>query len=66
MAAITNRVRYPNAVPASLPAVDRAVAEDPNIYPPASRLDNFFTVHAVPAAAERARTRLWNRFKAGH
>ena len=63
MAAITNRVRYPNAVPASLPLVRPEVREDPNVFPPS--LDRFFTVRAPTQAADRARTRMWARFKAG-
>ena len=63
MAAITNRVRYPNAVPASLPLVRPEIREDPNVFPPS--LDRFFTVRAPTQAADRARTRMWARFKAG-
>lgn len=66
MAAITNKVRYPNAVPASLPDVLPEVAADKNIYPSAELLARDFTAPSVPAAAERARTRMWSRFKAGH
>ena len=65
IAAITNAVQYPNAVPASLPYVDKAIAADPNVYPPPSAQARFFTVHAPSQAAIRARTRMWARFKAG-
>ncbi len=65
MAAITNTVQYPNALPASLPLVDKSIASDPNVYPPASAQARFFTIHAPSQAAERARTRMWARFKAG-
>ena len=65
IAGITNQVRYANAVPASLPYVRPAIANDPDIYPPPEQLARFFTVTAVPPAAERARTRMWSRFKAG-
>ena len=63
MAAITNRVRYANAVPASLPLVRPEVREDPNVFPPS--LERFFTVRASAQAVDRARTRMWARFKAG-
>ena len=65
MAAITNQVHYANAVPASLPMVDEAIRGDPNVFPPPSAMETFFTVKAPPQSAERARTRMWARFKAG-
>jgi putrescine transport system substrate-binding protein len=66
MAGITNQVRYANAVPASKPMIRPEVADDPNIYPPPEQLARDFVPAAVPPAAERARTRLWARFKAGN
>ncbi len=65
MAAITNAVGYPNAVTASVPMVDAAVKENANVFPPPAMLANAFTVRAPSTAAERARTRMWARFKAG-
>jgi putrescine transport system substrate-binding protein len=65
MAGITNTVSYPNAVPASLPMIRKEIAEDPGIYPSAAALAGFFTVGPVPPAAERTRSRMWARFKAG-
>ena len=65
MAAITNQVGYPNAVPASLPLVRDEVKNNPNVFPPASTLSRAFTAHAPSPAADRARTRMWARFKAG-
>ena len=64
MAAITNQVRYPNAVPAARALVDAAVRDDPNVYPD-SASPRFFTARATNQAADRARTRMWARFKAG-
>ncbi len=64
MAAITNQVRYPNAVPASLPLVNPDVRDDPNVFPDTNSA-RFFTVKAPAQAADRARTRMWARFKAG-
>jgi putrescine transport system substrate-binding protein len=66
MAGITNHVRYPNAVPASRPGVEPAIAGDPGIYPPPESVKNFFTIGAVPEDAARARSRMWARFKAGN
>ncbi len=65
MAAITNKVHYANAVPASLPAIDPAIRDDRSVYPPDDAVARAFTAKAVPQAAERARTRMWARFKAG-
>ena len=65
MAHITNHVRYPNGVPASRALVDAAVASDPAVFPPEALRASFFTIGPVPQAAERARSRLWSRFKAG-
>ena len=64
MAAITNQVRYPNAVPASLPMVRADVRDDTNVFPDTNS-PRFFTVRAPSQAADRARTRMWARFKAG-
>jgi len=65
MAGITNQTRYPNAVPASRADIEPEILADPNIYPPQEAFTRFFTVSAIPQAAERARTRMWARFKAG-
>lgn len=65
MAAITNHVRYPNGVPASRPLVAPEVANDPAVFPDEALRARFFTIGPVPQAAERARSRMWARFKAG-
>ena len=66
MAGITNVVHYPNAVPASRAEVLPAIANDPNVYPPAAALSRFFTIGPVPANATRARSRMWTRLKSGY
>ena len=66
IAGITNVVHYPNAIPASRDKVQPAVRDDPNVYPDAAALGRSFTVAAVGQAAVRLRTRMWERFKAGH
>lgn len=65
MAAITSKVRYPNAVPASRPLVAEAVREDPNVYPPEAALAHAFVPGTPAQGAERLRSRLWNRFRTG-
>ena len=64
MAAITNQVRYPNAVPGSLPLVAADVRDDANVFPDTNS-PRFFTVRAPSQASDRLRTRMWARFKAG-
>ncbi len=65
MAAITNQVRYANAVPGSLAAIKPEIKADGNVFPPESAFARSFTVRAPSQAADRARTRMWARFKAG-
>ena len=65
IAAISNKVQYANAVPASLPKVDAAIRDNHNVYPTDAQMGSFFTVIAPPQAADRLRTRMWARFKAG-
>jgi putrescine transport system substrate-binding protein len=60
MAGITNVTHYPNAVPAS-----RASITDVSAFPSDTDMARYFTIGPVPQAAERTRTRLWARFKAG-
>lgn len=65
MADITNTVRYPNAVPASKVMIQPALLSDPAVYPSTEVMGRVFSIGPVPLAAERARTRMWARFKAG-
>ena len=65
MAAITNKVGYPNAVPASMADVAADVKSNTNVFPSPAMLAHAFTAKAPSPAAERARTRMWARFKAG-
>ncbi len=66
MAGITNTVRYANAVPASRAMIRPELLADTNIFPTEAQMASFFTIGPVPQAAERQRTRMWARFKAGH
>jgi putrescine transport system substrate-binding protein len=65
MAGITDKVRYPNAVPASRPLLAPPVRDDLSIHPSDAALADAFLPSTPPPAAERARSRLWARFKAG-
>ncbi len=65
MAAITSEVGYPNAVPASLPLLEAEVREDRSVFPDADTLARSFVAGTPAAAGERARARVWARFRAG-
>jgi len=65
MAAITNKVRYANAVPASHAMITPALLADTNVFPTPAQMATFFTIGPVPQDAARQRTRMWARFKAG-
>jgi putrescine transport system substrate-binding protein len=65
MAGITNTVLYPNAVPASRPMIRPDLLNDPAVYPTSETMSHLFQIGPVPLAAERARTRMWARIKAG-
>jgi putrescine transport system substrate-binding protein len=65
MAGITNKVSYPNAVPASRAMIRPELQSDPAVYPTPDAMAHMFQIGPVPLAAERARTRMWARVKAG-
>lgn len=65
MAGISSVVRYPNAVPESRPFIIPEVRDDPNTYPDEAALDASFIPGTPDVGGERARSRLWSRFKAG-
>ncbi len=65
MARITEATHYPNAVPATRALVQPALLDNPAVYPPGDDMARFFTIGPSSAATDRARTRLWARFKAG-
>lgn len=65
MARITDATRYPNAIPASRALVRPELLDDPNVFPTDAVMQRFFTIGPSTSAEDRARTRLWARFKAG-
>lgn len=65
MAKITDATRYPNAVPATRDLVNKALLDDPRVFPPPDVAARFYTITQAGPAADRARTRMWSRFKAG-
>ncbi|WP_428487750.1 extracellular solute-binding protein [Rhodopila sp.] len=65
MARITDATHYPNAIPATRALVRPALLNDPNVFPTDAEVKTFFTIGASTPTADRARTRMWSRFKAG-
>ena len=66
MAAITNKVRYANAVPASHAMIRPELLADTNMFPTPAQMATFFSIGPLSRSAERQRSRMWDRFKAGH
>ena len=64
-AANTNYVTYPNPVPASRPLVEKSIADDPTIYPPADVDAKLFTFAVLPPEVDRQYTRIWTELKTG-
>ncbi|CAN5259195.1 polyamine ABC transporter substrate-binding protein [soil metagenome] len=65
MAGISNEVTYANANKASTPLVDKAVLENPDVYPPADVMAKLFTFAVLPPDVDRLYTRLWTKLKTG-
>ncbi len=65
MTDITNHKRFANANAASLPMVEKSVAEDPAIYPTPDIRKRLSVQLADSADQTRAITRVWQRFKTG-
>ena len=65
MARITDATRYPNAIPASRSLTRKALLDDTTVFPTPAMRQRFFTIGPSTPAADRARTRMWARFKAG-
>jgi putrescine transport system substrate-binding protein len=65
MAGISNYVQYANANKASTPMVDKAVLDNPDVYPPPDVMDKLFTFAVLPPDVDRLYTRLWTKLKTG-
>jgi putrescine transport system substrate-binding protein len=65
IAAITDAVSYPSPNLAATALVKADIRDDPGIYPPDAVKRRFFVDLPAPRDYERARTRAWNRVKAG-
>ncbi len=65
MAGISNYVAYANANKASTPMVDKAVLENPGIYPTPDTMKKLFTFAVLPPDVDRLYTRIWTKLKTG-
>ena len=65
MAGISNYVAYANANKDSTPLVDKAVLENPSVYPPPATMQKLFTFAVLPPEVDRIYTRYWTKLKTG-
>jgi len=64
-AAITNTMFYPNANKEARKYVDKEVADNPMIYPPADVGRTLYVIKPQPLAIQRLQTRMWAELKSG-
>jgi putrescine transport system substrate-binding protein len=65
MANNSNFISYPNAIPKSKPLMDKAITDDPTIYPPPEVAAKLFTFAIIPPEVDRQYTRIWTELKTG-
>ena len=65
IAAITNDIHYGNDNLAARPYVDKAILEDPAVYPPPQLRERLYLPAEFGGDYDRARTRVWTRIKTG-
>lgn len=61
----SNFISYANGNLASQPLLDKAVRDDPGVYPDAAMMSKLYTVRAHDARTQRVINRLWTRIKTG-
>ena len=61
----TNFVTYANPNVASRPFVDKAILNDPTIYPPPEVMSKLFLVTPYDQKVQRVVTRIWQKVKTG-
>ncbi len=64
-AANANYVAYGSPVAAAMPMIDKALLDDPNIYPPEDVRKRLFPDKVATPDIERLRTRTWTKIKTG-
>jgi len=65
MAGISNYVAYANANKDSTPMVDKAILENPSVYPTPEVMKKLFTFAVLPPDVDRIYTRFWTKLKTG-
>lgn len=65
IADVTNTTHFPNANAAALPLIDKAIASDPGVYPPAAVMAKLYTFPDLDAKTQRSMTRSWTKIKSG-
>jgi putrescine transport system substrate-binding protein len=65
MAGVQNYVAYASANQAALPMVDKAILDDPGIYPTEEAKKGLFTLAVLPPEVDRLFTRHWTTLKTG-
>lgn len=65
IARCTNAVSYPNGNKDADALVDPAIKQDPEIYPPAERIETLFTISPYTQRQQTQLNRMWTRIKAG-
>ena len=65
MAGISNYVAYANANKDSTPMVDKAILDNPSVYPPPDVMAKLFTFAVLPPDVDRIYTRFWTKLKTG-
>jgi putrescine transport system substrate-binding protein len=65
IAQISNYIKYPNGVAASLPLIDDSVRNDPAVYPDAETRARLVSSVPVPLNYSRLVARAWTRFRTG-
>ena len=65
IAHISNYLRYPNGIAASLPLIDESMKNDPAVYPDAATRARLVSSAPVPLNYSRLMSRAWTRFRTG-
>jgi len=65
MAGISNYVQYASANKASLATVDKALLDNPAVYPPEETKKKLFSLAVLPPDVDRLFTRIWTTLKTG-
>jgi len=65
IAQVSDYVGYANPNPEARADMDKAVSEDPAVYPPQDVLDKAYVNHELPPNIQRLMTRSWTRIKTG-